>query len=874
MDIDEINNYSKKQFKSFLEKLNDKYYNDTEIVTDEEYDLYKELYISKFGSFNNIGAEPKTNLVKLPVFLGSLNKLKTEKQYEKFNLQKPFIVESKLDGITGLYFNNKLYTRGNGKIGNDISYLLPYLNFPKINFNVRGEFVINKNVYDEKYKHLYKSERTFVSAVINTKEISNRIKDIIFIAYQIIDSDENVEEQLKKIKKYFETPKYKKIENIKLSNISNILHDFIKKEKYLLDGIVIISNNSKNTNIDSNPSNAIAYKENMTKYNVNVITVHWSIGKTGKYNPIVEFEPILDGKDTLKYATGKSGKFIFENNIGENSKLIIERSGGIIPNIIFVTKGTTAKMPEKYIWKGEHIYTLNSDEYLSKKIHYFFKIYEIKNIGPSKCKSFVDNNYSLIDILKITKEELRKIFAEKTSQNIFDSIKNIKYNNLITLMDASGVFEEGIASKILNTINNTFPILTSTYEKLMTVKGISDITAFKILNGIPLFLEFLNKTGIKVIESEGACALNENKLFNETYVFSGFRDKKLKEFIEKNGGIVSENLTKSSILICDKNYLNSTKYKQALDYNLKIYLKDDFIKIYKENNNLKEDIFIDNLSGKRIVLFDFDYTLVRPKSNFISKDRCDWELWNENVVPYLQSLNSKYDIVLATNQSKTYKVDMIVDFINEMKKEGLNISACICSIHKKPDTTFILKCLEHKKISFHCGDATGENGAWSDADKQLAMNLNIKFIPSYEYFKLLKNNKTIYLMVGIPGSGKTTYIENNMKNIKAKVIHRDEIKDIKVILKNIVEILKKNDNVIVDACNTDYLKRKVFIDLANKNKFKIVAVSIIIDKDKAIDRDSKRTNKVNAFVINIIANKYSKPSLNEGFDEIIEIDNN
>ena len=61
----------------------------------------------------------------------------------------PYILSAKLDGISGLYSteNNeqKLYTRGNGKVGQDISHLIPYLKLPTTpDITIRGEIIMKK----------------------------------------------------------------------------------------------------------------------------------------------------------------------------------------------------------------------------------------------------------------------------------------------------------------------------------------------------------------------------------------------------------------------------------------------------------------------------------------------------------------------------------------------------------------------------------------------------------------------------------------------------------------------------------------------------------------------------------------------------------
>ena len=85
-----------------------------------------------------VGAPVEKNKAILPYQMGSMDKIKPDTN-EILNWTKkfkgPYVLSCKLDGVSGLYTTEgstpKLYTRGDGKVGQDISHLIPYLNLPK-----------------------------------------------------------------------------------------------------------------------------------------------------------------------------------------------------------------------------------------------------------------------------------------------------------------------------------------------------------------------------------------------------------------------------------------------------------------------------------------------------------------------------------------------------------------------------------------------------------------------------------------------------------------------------------------------------------------------------------------------------------------------
>ena len=140
MDIKNIHNYTQEDLEEILDNASKLYYLGTDEdkespLSDEMFDFLKQYLISHFPSSkykDNIGTDNIQGKVDLPVHMGSMTNKKSENQIDKwvikYNDPIDHVIMSKLDGISGLLEKNgpmiKLFTRGNGKQGKDISGLL------------------------------------------------------------------------------------------------------------------------------------------------------------------------------------------------------------------------------------------------------------------------------------------------------------------------------------------------------------------------------------------------------------------------------------------------------------------------------------------------------------------------------------------------------------------------------------------------------------------------------------------------------------------------------------------------------------------------------------------------------------------------------
>lgn len=157
--------------------------------------------------------------------------------------------------------------------------------------------------------------------------------------------------------------------------------------------------------------------------------------------------------------------------------------------------------------------------------------------------------------------------------------------------------------------------------------------------------------------------------------------------------------------------------------------------------------------------------------------------------------------------------------------------------YRKPSIKF-LELLPNPESIIVCGDAIGEGDedpkySWSSTDYDLYTNIynqnnNTTFLKPNELIpgnkksvinKILQKNYKLIIMVGNPGSGKTTFSKQLSNFIH---LEKDKEKSEATFLKNLKNNLKENKCVIVDATNSSKEKRNKFISLVDKNDCCIV----------------------------------------------------
>ena len=419
LNINTLDELSEKELNNIIQKANNAYYlNNQPILTDSVYDILCDYTIKRFPK-NKIAKEGHTkciekNKVKLPYEMWSMDKIKPDtnilRNWVK-TYKGPYIVSCKLDGVSGLYSTEggipKLYTRGNGVVGQDISHFIPYFNLPNIpDITLRGEFIIKKSVYIQKYAKDFSNPRNFVAGIINQKNPNPlTCMDINFVTYEVLKPtllpikqmdylNTLISSQEKNKKTAYDVVKYETISTITNDFLSEILLKWRSDYEYEIDGVICM-NNAIYERKSGNPLHAFAFKMVLSEQmaEAKVLNVIWTASKDGYLKPRVQIEPVVLSGVTIEYTTGFNGKFIKEHKIGMGAIIRLIRSGDVIPHIVdIIQPAKEGQMPSiPYEWNETRVdIILNNKEddigVREKNITLFFSNLDVDGLGAGNVK--------------------------------------------------------------------------------------------------------------------------------------------------------------------------------------------------------------------------------------------------------------------------------------------------------------------------------------------------------------------------------------------------------------------------------------------------------------------------------------------------------
>jgi len=344
------------------------YYEGNPIMTDTQFDRLEESLKAENSSVIHIvGHNESSKNVKHISPMLSLQKIQVNDLSDKstpitkFNdwvrkstTQKvQLTAEPKFDGSSCniIYDNGKLITastRGNGIEGTDITNKISLIVPTQINIDypglieIRGEVIIKAKTFNEKYSADYKNPRNFVAGILGRDEVNNEIiNDFEFIAFDyrlhydnMMDFGNNPFETLSNAG--FTTPMFHKtFDSQDFEKIFNEFHQYrIQHSEYGLDGFVIKFPNELRNGIgetDHHPKWAMAIKFPPTEAITYIKRIQWNLGQSGEFKPIGVLEPIdLDGTTVQNVALHNIGN-IQKQGLFPGAKVIIVKSGDIIP---------------------------------------------------------------------------------------------------------------------------------------------------------------------------------------------------------------------------------------------------------------------------------------------------------------------------------------------------------------------------------------------------------------------------------------------------------------------------------------------------------------------------------------------------------------
>jgi DNA ligase (NAD+) len=364
------------------------------------------------------------------------------------------------------------------------------------------------------------------------------------------------------------------------------------------------------------PRWAIAYKYPPEEKETVVKEIRLTVGRTGRITPTAIFEPIRLCGTNVEKATLHNQDRIDELDVRIGDTIVVRKAGEIIPEVLSVNK---EKRPEGT--KAFHISAtcpscgaptvrdantadtkctnINCPAQLSQHIINFVgrNAMDIKGFGEAYIEVLIQEGYlkDVADIyfLKNYRDELIEkglIGKEKNTDKLLKAIEDSKENDIDRLITGLGIKNIGrqAGSELKKHFTSLHELMTATYEELVTINDVGDITARSI---VEFFAQEANRNILNRLETAG---LNFTSLQGEvkedqrfagmTFVITGTLPTmgrgEMEELVKSYGGKVSGSVSKNTrYLIAGENA--GSKLTKAQELGLDIISESDLLEMLK-----------------------------------------------------------------------------------------------------------------------------------------------------------------------------------------------------------------------------------------------------------------------------------------------------
>ena len=604
------------------------YTSDNPSVSDSEYDrLYRELVELEAAYPDQVLADSPTHRVGGKVLDGFE---KYSHQYPLYSLQDAFsreeleafdarvrkelphptyICELKIDGLSiSLTYEKGILvagaTRGDGSIGENITENLKRvkdipLTLPeKLDITVRGECYMPRASFDlvnqarqENGEPEFANPRNAAAGTLrqlDTAVVAKR--NLATFLYQ--EASPSTRDSQEKVLKHLEqlgfvvNPKRILAENI--DEIWGFIQEVGQEREnlpYDIDGVVIKVNDLAGQEelgfTVKAPKWAVAYKFPAEEKEAQLLSVDWTVGRTGVVTPTANLTPVQLAGTTVSRATLHNVDYIAEKDIRKDDTVIVYKAGDIIPAVLRVVE--SKRVSEEKLEIPSNCPSCDSQllhfedevalrcinprcpaQIMEGLIHFASRdAMNITGLGPSIVEKLFAANLvkDVADIYRLKEEDflLLEGVKEKSASKLYQAIKASKENSAEKLLFGLGIRHVGSKASqlLLQHFHSIENLAQADPEEVASIESLGSVIAkslqtFFATEGSKILLDELKEAGVN-LDYKGQTVVADAALSGLTVVLTGklerLKRSEAKSKLESLGAKVTGSVSKNTDLV-------------------------------------------------------------------------------------------------------------------------------------------------------------------------------------------------------------------------------------------------------------------------------------------------------------------------------------